>query len=218
MLLCVVFYLLWKARKGLRFSRLSKSDIDNLCVSTNKFDLDYWLKQVDLFEAKKAERNRGEALPYLELPTEEPRDTQAATASWIVDAWHQWCLIQYRQQHRHLQYRTSEQLESNSISYRNQHNLLPQFLRRLLVPSQQRLSLLNEHLSSLIASFRSNIPNNNMAPLRKISGIQLRRATSWPRLQSTHHPQSDTMMDASQVRYSRKCLLKRESRFVTFNI
>ncbi|CAF2742163.1 unnamed protein product [Rotaria sp. Silwood2] len=71
MLLFFVVCLLWKART---------------CLSANKFDLNSWLKQVNLFEGKETERNSGGLSTYLELPTVEPHDNQVATVSWIIDA------------------------------------------------------------------------------------------------------------------------------------
>ncbi|CAF3578604.1 unnamed protein product [Rotaria sp. Silwood1] len=66
MLLFVIIYLIRKACAHLcRSSSLSKLDISNPCLSTNKFDLDYWLKQVDLLEGKEIEHNRGGLSPYL---------------------------------------------------------------------------------------------------------------------------------------------------------
>jgi hypothetical protein len=69
MLVLVIFYLIWKARARLRCSsRSSSTGSANARVSGAKFDLDYWLKQVDILEAKEAERHRTGQSPYLELP------------------------------------------------------------------------------------------------------------------------------------------------------
>ncbi|CAF3179041.1 unnamed protein product [Rotaria sp. Silwood2] len=212
MLLFVIIYLLWKARARLcRSSSLSRSDINNSRLSSNKFDLDYWLKQVDLLEAKEIERNRGGLSPYLELPTEEPRDNQVATASWIIDACHQWRLIQYRQQHQLLQQTTNQQTESNLIPYRRRRHILRRFIRRLLILPHQHPSFLDQHLSSLIADLRPSIVNNNLIPPLETLDIPPRRVVSWPRLKSAHH-QNGAMMSALEARNARKRLLKQIAR------
>jgi hypothetical protein len=218
MLLLVVFYLCWKARSRLcRFSRFSSSGIRNSSLSTTKFDLDYWLKQVDLLEAREAERNRGNLSPCLALPTEEPRDNEAATATWITDAWRQRRLIQYQQQHQLLQQRMSQQLESNPHSYRRRRHVLQRFIRRFRVLSHQSPSFLIEYSPSLISDMRPSIVNNILIPPREILDIPPRRVASWPRLKSTHH-QNDMVMSALQTHNARKRLLKRASKSTTFDI
>ncbi|CAF1332257.1 unnamed protein product [Rotaria sordida] len=217
MLLLVVIHLLWKARTRLcRSSSLSKSDINNPHLSANKFDLDYWLKQVDLLEAKEIERNRDGLSPYLELPTEEPRDNQIATASWIVDACQQWHFVQYRQQQQLLQQTTNQQIESNPIPYRRRRHILRRFIRRLFIPTHQQPSFLDQHLSSLIADLRPSIVNNNLIPPLETLDIPPRRVLSWPRLKSTHH-QNGAMMSALEARNARKRLLKQITRTNTLN-
>ncbi|CAF1541249.1 unnamed protein product [Rotaria sp. Silwood1] len=217
MLLFVIIYLIWKARRRLyHFLSLSRSNINNPRLSANKFDLDYWLKQVDLLEAKEIERNRGDLSPYLELPTEEPRDNQLATASWIIDACHQWRLIQYRQQHQLLQQTTNQQTESNIIPYRRRRHILRRFIRRLLIPAHQHPSYLDQHLSSLIADLRPSIVNNNLIPPLDTLNIPPRRVVSWPRLKSTHH-QNGTMMSTLEAQNARKYLLKQIRQTNTLN-
>jgi hypothetical protein len=217
MLLFVVVYILWKARSRLcRSSRFSPGGIGNARLSATKFDLDYWLKQVDLLDAKEVERTRENLSPYLELPMEEPRDTQAATASWTVDTWRHWRLVQYRQQHQPFQQRSNEQIESDTIPYRRRRFLFRRFIRRLLTPSHQRPSYLIEHSPSLIADLRPSIVNNNLIPPPDTLNVQPRRVASWPRLKSTHH-QTGTMLSALQTQFARKRLLKRTSR-TTFDI
>lgn len=218
MLLFVIVYILWKARSRLcRHIKFSSSNVVNARLSANKFDLDYWLKQVDLIEAKEAERDREYQSPYLELPHDEPRNTNIATASWIGDAWHQWRLIQYRQQHQLLRKRTSQQAESNPIPYRRRRQLLRRFIRRLLIPSHQRPSFLIKYSPSLIADMRPSIVNNNLIPPPHTLDVQPRRVASWPRLKSTHQ-QNGTMMSGLQTQNARKRLLKRASRTTTFDI
>jgi hypothetical protein len=218
MLLLVVFYLCWKARSRLcRFSRFSSSGIRNSSLSTTKFDLDYWLKQVDLLEEREAERNRECLSPYLELPHEEPRNNQVATASWIGDAWYQWHLIRYQQQHQLLRQSTSQQSELNPIPYRRRRHLLRRFIRRVLIPSHQRPNFLIENSPSIIAEMRPSIVNTNFIPPPETLDIQPRRVASWPRLKSTHH-QNETVMSALQTHNTRKRLLKRTSRTTTFDI
>jgi hypothetical protein len=218
MLLLVVLYLLWKARSRLlRSLRFTSSTIGNSRISATKFDLDYWLKQVDLLEAREAERIRDGLSPYLELPTEEPRDSQRATASWIDDACREWRLIQYRQQHQLLQQKTSQQDESNPIPYRRRRYILRRFIRRFLISPNQRSSFLIEHSPSLIADMRPSIVNNNLIPPPETFDVRPRRVASWPRIKSTH-PQNCTMLSALQTQNTRKRLLKRASRTTTFDI
>jgi hypothetical protein len=183
-------------------------------LSGNKFDLDYWLKQVDLLEAREVERNREWQSPYLELPHEQPRNNQVATASWIVDAWRQWRLIQYRQQHQSLQREINHQTELNPISYQRRRHTLRRFFRRLLISSHQRPSFLIEYAPSIIADMRPSIVNNNIIPPPDILDVQPRRVASWPRLKSTQH-QNGTMMSALQTQNARKRLLERTSRTTT---
>ncbi|CAF1257006.1 unnamed protein product [Adineta steineri] len=218
MLLLVVFYLCWKARSRLYYClRFSSSDTNNTHLQSAKFDLDYWLTQVDLLEAREAERNRENLSPYLELPVDEPRDNEIATATWIVDAWRQQRLTQYQQQHRLLQQRTSEVVESNPLVYRRRRHMFQRFIRRFLIPSHQRPSFLIEYSPSLIADIRPSIVNNSIIPPPEILDVEPRRVASWPRLKSTNH-QNDTMMSALRTQNARKRLLKRASRTTTFDI
>lgn len=218
MLLCFIVYLVWKARARIcRFSSSSPSHIGNTSLSSSKFDLDYWLKQVDLLEAKEAERIRGGVLPYLELPTEEPRDTQQATASWIADARRQWRIIQYRQQHRIIDQTTNQQTETNQIPYRRRRHILRRCIRRLLIPPHQTPSFLDEHLSSLIADLRPSIVNNNLIIPLDVVDIPPRRVASWPRLKSIQH-QDGALVSAAQTRNARKRLLLQRSRTHAFDL
>ena len=155
--------------------------------------------------------------PYLELPNEEPRNNQTATASWIGDACRQWRLIQYRQQHQLLRQKPNQQAELNSIPYRRRRYILRRFLRRLLIPPHQRPSYLIENSPSLIADMRPSIVNNNLIPPPETLDVQPRRVASWPRLKSTH-PQNSTMLSALQTHNTRKRLLKRTSKTTTFDI
>jgi hypothetical protein len=172
---------------------------------------------VDLLEAKEIERHRECLSPYLELPHQAPRNTQVATASWIGDAWRQWRLIQYRQQHQVLQERNNLQTESNPIPYRRRRQILRRFIRRLLIPAHQRPSFLNENAPSLIAEMRPSIVNTNLIPPAETLDVQPRRVASWPRLKSTIH-QNGTMMSALQTQNARKRLLKRPSKTMTIDI
>jgi hypothetical protein len=218
MLLLVVIYVIWKARSRLcRLNQFSSSPINNSRVSASKFDLDYWLRQVDLIEAKEAERNRECLSPYLELPHEVPRNNQIATASWISDAWRQWRLIQYRQQQQLLIQRPNEHIESNPTPYRRRRYILRRLIRRILIPPHQNPSFLIEQTPSLIADMRPSIVNNNLIPPPETLDVQPRRVASWPRLKSTH-PQNNTMMSALQTHNARKRLLKRSSKTTTFDI
>jgi len=221
MLLFGIIYILWKARSRLcRYSRFSSSTISNSRRSTNKFDLDYWLKQVDLLEEKEAERTRECLSPYLELPHEEPRNNQIATASWIIDTWSQWRLIQYRQQHQLVRQKPIQQAESKPIPYRRRRRrrILNRFIRRILIPSHQRPSFLIKHSSSIIADMRPSIVNNILIPPPETLDVLPRRVASWPRIKSTHYHQNGTMMSALQTQNARKRLLKRPSRTTTFDI
>jgi hypothetical protein len=218
MLLFVVIYLLWKARSRICHSnQYSSTPINNSHLSTSKFDLDYWLKQVDLLEAKEAERNRECLSPYLELPHEEPRNNEIATASWIGDAWRQWRLIQYRERHQLFLQRPNQRIESNQVPYRRRRYILRRLIRRILIPPHQNPSFLIEQSPSLIADTRPSIVNNNLIPPPQTLDIQPRRVASWPRLKSTH-PQHNTMMSALLTQNARKRLLKRSSKTTTFDI
>ncbi|UJR27634.1 hypothetical protein I4U23_008915 [Adineta vaga] len=214
MLFLVVLYLLWKARS--RLCRSSPTGIRNPRLSAAKFDLDYWLKQVDLLEAKEAERNRGDQSLYLELPNVDPRDNREATASWIVDAYRQWRLIQYRQRQPVLRSNSTEKTETNPIPYRRRRYLFRRFFRRLLSSSRQDPLYLNEHSQALIIGMRPSIVSNSFIPPPLTSNLQMRRASSWPRLKSNRHP-TGAPMSALQTHLARKRLLKRTSR-TTFDI
>jgi hypothetical protein len=215
MLLLVIFYLFWKTRSRL-FRSLRFPSSGNTRLSATKFDLDYWLQQVDLLEAREAERIRDGLSPYLELPNEEPRDSQTATASWIGDARRQWRLIQYRQRHQLLREKPNQQDELTSVPYRRRRYIVRRFLRRLLSPTQ-RPSYLLENSPSLIADMRPSIVNNNLIPPPETLDVQPRRVASWPRIKSTH-PQNSSMLSALQTQNTRKRLLKRTSRTATFDI
>lgn len=218
MLLLVVIYVLWKARARLcRSSALTSSPVRTSHLTTSKFDLDYWLKQVDILEAKEAERNRDCLSPYLELPHEQPRNNRVATASWIGDAWRQWRLIQYRQQHTLLRSQANEQGESNPVPYRRRRLFLRRLLRRLLLPKQQQPSYLIEQSPSIMAEMRPSIVNDNLIPPPEILDIQPRRVASWPRVKSTD-PRNNTMLSALQTHTARSRLLKRTSKTTTFGI
>lgn len=216
MLLLVVIYVLWKARARLcRSSGLPSSPVRNSHPATSKFDLDYWLKQVDILEAKEAERNRECLSPYLELPHEQPRNNRVATASWIGDAWRQWRLIQYRQQHTLLRTAANEQSESNPVPYRRRRLFFRRLVRRLLLPKQQTPSFLIEQSPSIMAEMRASVVNDNLIPPPEILDVQPRRVASWPRVKFTD-PRSDTMLSALQTHNARARLLKRTSKTTTF--
>lgn len=211
MLVLVIIYLLWKVRtRFCRFLRSSSGGIGNPRLSTAKFDLDYWLKQVDILEAKEAERNRGGQSPYLELPNIQPRDNREATATWIVDAYRNWRLVQYRQQQQLLR-QTEQQSETNPVPYRRRRNFIRRLMRRLLTSPRQRPSFLMDHSPSLIAGMRPSIVSNNFIPPSLTPNLQHRRASSWPRLKSSHH-QTGATMSALQTHLARKRLLKQTSR------
>jgi len=217
MLLLVILYLIWKARARLcRSSRSSSAGIGNTRLSSSKFDLDYWLKQVELLEAKEAERNRGGQSLYLELPKLEARDNHKATASWISDAYRHWRVLQYRQQQQLLRQNENQQSETNPVPYRRGRNRIRRFIRRFLASSRQRPSFLMEHSPSLIAGMRPSIVSNNFIPLPLTPTLQPRRTSSWPRLKSNHH-QTGAPMSALQTHLARRRLLKRTSR-TTFDI
>ena len=218
MLFLAIFYLFWKTRSRLfRYLRFPSSNIGNTRLSAAKFDLDYWLKQVDLLEAREAERIREGLSPYLELPNEEPRNSQTATASWIDDACRQWRLIQYRQRHQILRDKPNQKDEITLVPYRRRRYIVRRFLRRLLLSPNQRSSYLLEHSPSLIADMRPSIVNNNFIPPPETLDVQPRRVASWPRIKSTH-PQNSSMLSALQTQNTRKRLLKRRSRTATFDI
>lgn len=209
MLLLCILYLMWKARA--RLCRSSGSGIGNSRLSATKFDLDYWLKQVDLLEAKEAERNRGGQSLYLELPIVEPRDNREATALWIVDAYRQWRLVQYRQQQRLFRKSASTQPETHATQNRRRPNPLRRFMRRVFMNRRQHSTLLLEHTQSLINEMRPSIVTNQFVPPPIISNIPIRRTASWPRLKSSHH-QLGAPMSALQTHLARKRLLKRTPR------
>ena len=216
MLVLVIVYLMWKARARLcRPPRSSSSSVGNTRLSATKFDLDYWLKQVDILEAKEAERNRGGQSLYLELPLQEPRDNRQATATWISDAYRQWRLLQYRRQQQLFRVSTHQAAESHPpVPYRRRRNVLRRFLRRYF-SSRQNPSFLMEHSSSLIAGMRPSIVSNNFIPplpaTSLVSNFPARRTNSWPRLKSSHY-QTGAPMSALQTHLARKRLLKRTSR------
>jgi len=224
MLLLVVVSLLWKARSHLchylkssttrSATTTTTTQLHNSHSSGAKFDLDYWLKQVDLLEAKEAERNRECLSPYLELPHEQPRDSQRATASWIVDAWRHWRLIQYRQQHQLLRQRTSEQTELTLVPYRRRRQLIRRFFRRVLLPSHQHPAYLIEQSPSLIAEMRPSIVNNELIPAAETLDVQPRRVASWPRVKAAQQD-NGTMLSALQTHNTRKRLLNRASKTTT---
>jgi hypothetical protein len=217
MLLLVIIYLIWKARARLcRSSRTSSAGVGNARLSSSKFDLEYWLKQVDLLEAKEVERNRGGQSLYLELPKLEERDNRQATASWIGDAYRHWRVAQYRQQQQLLRQNENPQSETNPVPYRRRRNRIRRFIRRFLTSSRQRPSFLMEHSPSLIAGMRPSIVSNNFIPLPLTPTLQPRRTSSWPRLKSNHH-QIGAPMSALQTHLARRRLLKRTSR-TTFDI
>ena len=214
MLFLVILYLVWKARARLcRPSRSSAGGSGAARVSGAKFDLDYWLKQVDILEAKEAERNRGGQALYLELPNQEPRDNRQATASWIVDTYRHWRLVQYRQHQQLFRQDSSSHLqtERNPVPYRRRRNPLRRLYRRFLVSSQQNPSFLMEQAPSLIAGMRPSIVSNTFVPPPLASSAPPRRTASWPRLKSTHNP-TGAPMSALQTHLVRKRLLKRTSR------
>ena len=215
MLGLVILYLMWKARGRLcRPSRSANGTMNNSRLSTTKFDLDYWLKQVDLLEAKEAERNRGGQVRFLELPKQEPRDNRQATASWIVDAYRQWRLLQYHRQ-EHL-FRTSTgptQTGSNPQKpYRRRRYLLRRFVRRYFSSSRQNHSLFAEHSPTIFAGIRPSIVSNNIhLSVLLTPDVPVRRANSWPHLKSTRSLPGSSM-SALQTHLARKRLLKRNSR------
>lgn len=217
MLLLVVICLFWRARTRLWrlpwFSSMHMNDVSSSPrLSVSKFDLDYWLKQVDLRETREAERYREVLSPYLELPTEEPRDNQAATASWIVDAWRHWYLINYRSRHQLLRQSTDEQVASTNQPYRRrQYHFLHRLIRRLLTPPEQRPSFLVEHSSTIIADMRSSVVENSFLPTPTTLELQPRRVASWPRLQSAHR-RCGSSMGALQMHLARQRLLQRTSK------
>ncbi|CAF3341724.1 unnamed protein product [Rotaria sp. Silwood1] len=214
MLLLVVLYLIWKARA--RICRFSSAGVGNPRLSAVKFDLDYWLKQVDLLEAKELERHRGGQSLYLELPNVEPRDNHEATAVWIADAYRQWRLLKYRQQQQILRKNTNQQSEINPTPYRRQRNRIRRFIRRLFTPNRQNPSYLLEHTQSLINDMRPSIVSNSFIPPSLTPTLPIRRTCSWPRIKSNHH-QIGAPMSALQTHLARKRLLKRISR-TTFDI
>lgn len=211
MLTLVILYLMWKARaRFCRPTRPSSAGLGNPRLSTAKFDLDYWLKQVDLLEAKEAERNRGGQSPYLELPKTETRDSREATATWIVDAYRHWRLIQYRQQQHLLRSNDNPSTQPISVPYRRRRHLFRRFVRRFFNSSRQNPSFLMEQSQSLLAGVRPSIVSNNFIPPPLTPTLQPRRTASWPRLKSTQHP-TGIPMSALQTQLARKRLLRRSS-------
>lgn len=214
MLFLVILYLIWKARRRLcRCMQTSSTGLGNPHLSSSKFDLEYWLKQVDLLEAKEAERNRGGQSPYLELPRVDARNNQEATASWIVDAYRQWRLKQYRQQQQFFRQPTEvQQIENEPIPYRRRRNFFRR-VRRLFTSSKQQTSFNFENSPSLLAGMRPSIVSNNFIPPPLTPSLQPRRTSSWPRLKSNnYHHQTGAPMSALQTHLARKRLLKRTSR------
>ncbi|CAF2203793.1 unnamed protein product [Rotaria magnacalcarata] len=209
MLFMCILYLIWKARS--RLCRSLSYGIRNPRLSATKFDLEYWLKQVDLLEAKEAERNLGGQSPYLELPNIEPRNNREATALWIVDAYRNWRLIQYRQQQQLFRKNANPQSEANPITYRRRRNPIRRLIRRILMPHRQHSSFLLEHSQSLINDMRPSMVSNNFIPPSLITNLPIRRTASWPRLKSSQH-QIGVPMSALQTYLARKRLLKRASR------
>lgn len=212
MLLLVVLYLIWKARSRLcRSLRSSSTGLNNSRLSASKFDLEYWLKQVDLLEAKEAERQRGGQSLYLELPKLEARDNQEATASWIADAHRHWRFLQYRQQQQILRQNENQPTETNLQPYRRRRNLIRRTLRRFFTSSHHRPSFLMEHSPSLINGMRPSIVSNIYTFPSLTPALQPRRTSSWPRIKSNHY-HTGAPMSALQTHLARKRLLKRTSR------
>ncbi|CAF0970644.1 unnamed protein product [Rotaria sordida] len=214
MLFLVIFYLIWKARG--RLCRSSSDEVGNSRLSAAKFDLAYWLKQVDLLEAKELERHRGGQSLYLELPNIEPRNNREATALWIADTYRHWRLIRYRQQQQIFRKNTNQQPEINFIPYRRRRYRIHRFLRRFFKSNRQHPLILFEHPQSLINDMRLSIVSNNFIPSSFTPNLPIRRTCSWPVLKSNHH-QSGVPMSALQTHLARKRLLKRTSR-TTFDI
>ena len=215
-LLFAIVYLLWKARaRCFGASLFSSSDLgsgggSSTHLSASKFDLDYWLKQVDLREARDADRYRGGLSTYLKLPTEEPRDSHAATATWIVDTWRHWRLTQYRQQRPLFQ----THVDAANVPYRRpRRHFLYRLLHRLLTPPDHRGSFLIEHSSSIIAEMRPSLIENQFLPSPASLEIQPRRVASWPRLKSSEFHTGPTM-SGLQTQLARKHLLERATNHV----
>ena len=216
MLVLVIFYLIWKARTRLcRPTRSSSGSISHTRASATKFDLDYWLKQVDLLEAKEVERNRGGQSLYLELPNQTPRDNRQATATWIADAYRHWRLVEYRRQQQLFENSNDEQHEFHPVQpYRRRRNLMRRFFRRYLTSSsssRRRPSFLTEHSTSLLTGMRPSIVSNQFVPSPLIASIPIRRTNSWPRLKSSNY-RTGAPLSALQTHLARKRLLKRTSR------
>ena len=223
MLVLVIFYLLWKARGRLcRPTRSASGSLSHTRASATKFDLDYWLKQVDILEAKEAERNRGGQSLYLELPNQPPRDNRQATATWIADAYRHWRLLEYRRQQQLFHDSTNEHNDnSNPVQpYRRRRYWMRRIFRRYFTSSSssrnRRPSFVTEHSTALLTGMRPSIVSNQFIPPAAISTVPMRRTNSWPRLKSSNY-QTGAPSSALQTHLARKRLLKRTSR-TTFDI
>ena len=153
--------------------------------SESTFDLDYWLKQVDILEAKEAERYRECVSPYLELPREEPRDNRAATASWIVDAWYHWHWI-----HSAKRQEVPEDEPNRNVTYqsRRRYHFFRRLYRRLLIPSEQLAPpVLLDHSSSIMGDLCSHVAESTTLPANSTLNVLQppRRIASWPHLPLT---------------------------------
>lgn len=184
-------------------SRLRKNHNSNHpSKSTPSFDLDYWLKQVELREAKEAERLREVASPHLELPKEEPRDTQQATASWIVDAWQHWYLVHHEP--RHSIHPTNNSTALTCPSRRRPYLFFHRLFRRLFTSSKHRSPL-------ILTDIYANVLDQDSIRASTMYDLQPRRVASWPCMQATSHSVHGTI-SALRIKQARQDLLQRTSK------
>lgn len=215
MLILLIISLLWRGRARLwRLPILSSIQKHRIRRSKNKskakFDLDYWLKQVDILEAKEAERYRECVSPYLELPREEPRDNRLATASWIIDAWYHWRWIHSAE--------GQAMIDEDQTRLTNYHtNRRKQFFRRLYRrfrnPSEQCQTTVTNHSHTIPVEMTSNHVEISTLPASSTFDIfqPPRRVASWPRLQ-TAQILVDSPRSALQIQLARQKLLQHSKR------
>ncbi|CAF0837316.1 unnamed protein product [Didymodactylos carnosus] len=157
MLILVIFYLLWKQRGKCRPGESQEK----------KFDLDYWLKQVDLMQQKETQNYTKDI--FLQLPTDEPRDTHEATASWILDTYKQWRLTQY---HRYNSLTTRSIREPLTLPMTSSPKRLKKFLKR----RQSQHSTIFRRIRNILTRSKTlggNRTHGTLLPLIKIDTSRL---------------------------------------------
>lgn len=209
MLFLVIIVILWKSRsRRCRFSFFApiqkNRTINYPRLSATSFDLDYWLKQVELREARDAARLRTAVSPYLELPKEEPRDNHQATASWINDTWRHWYLVHY--QPRFTIHQSAQPTNPTCSRRSRPYFVFHRFFRRLF-------NAVNHPQTSMLAGVYADVLDHDLPPAATVYDLQSRRVASWPCVQAMSHPPNGAA-SALQLERARQLLLQRISRSI----